>query len=260
MTYSASPSFSPVGQCIYCGSTNSLTKEHILPLGLGGNWILPKASCTDCARITGAFEQFCLRPMLGRLRIRLKLPTRRPNERPDELPFDFFDPDGIRRKDTVPVDQMPITCFGFRFPAPGLLRGVVPNESFEGEMVAKLIGSDMKEHLTSERVKIHLGAINVLAFARMLAKIGHSYAVAHLGLGTFEPLLSPVILGTSPFASHLVGGDVSVPTPEAEPTLHHVYLQNCTSNGTEYVLVAIRLFALFGMPRYHVVVGRSTAV
>ena len=198
--------------------------------------------------------------MLGRLGIRLKLPTRRPNERPDELLFEFFDPDGKRQKDMVPVDQMPITCFGFKFPAPGLLRGVASTESFEGEMVAKLIGSDMKDHLTPERVKIHLGAINVLAFARMLAKIGHSYAVAHLGLDAFEPLLPPVILGKSPLGSHLVGGDASAPTPAVEPALHDVYLQNCISNGIEYVLVAIRLFAVFGMPRYHVVVGRSRAV
>ncbi len=68
--------YSAIGRCIYCGAENvTLTDEHIIPFGLGGNWILPKSSCKACATITGQFEQFCLRSMLGNTRIRLNLPT-----------------------------------------------------------------------------------------------------------------------------------------------------------------------------------------
>ncbi len=35
--------FSPVDECIYCGSHDELTDEHIGPLALNGNMILPKS-------------------------------------------------------------------------------------------------------------------------------------------------------------------------------------------------------------------------
>jgi hypothetical protein len=47
---------SPVGVCIYCGSGDNLTDEHVLPFGLGGNLVLPKASRKRYAAITPAFE------------------------------------------------------------------------------------------------------------------------------------------------------------------------------------------------------------
>jgi len=34
-----------IGKCIYCGSTEALSDEHIIPLGLNGAWILEQASC-----------------------------------------------------------------------------------------------------------------------------------------------------------------------------------------------------------------------
>ena len=34
-----------VGSCIYCGATDQLTDEHIIPLALGGRFVLPDSSC-----------------------------------------------------------------------------------------------------------------------------------------------------------------------------------------------------------------------
>ncbi len=42
--------YQEVGSCIYCGSTDNLSNEHIIPYGLGGNLELPKSSCSRCAR------------------------------------------------------------------------------------------------------------------------------------------------------------------------------------------------------------------
>ena len=53
--------FPRVGKCIYCGSTDKLTDEHVLPLGLSGTAVLPDASCTERAKITGKVEQDVLR-------------------------------------------------------------------------------------------------------------------------------------------------------------------------------------------------------
>lgn len=248
-----------VGRCIYCGTDKGkLTKEHIVPLGLGGNWILPRASCRTCAKVTSSVEQFCLRQMLGPLRIRTELPTRHPKNRPDKLPLEYIRIDGRREKEIVPAHEVPIACLGYRFPAPGLLRGLPPNDdTCEGELVARFIGEEIHKHIRPEGQRVKIGTINISYFRRMLAKIAHSYAVANLGLSAFRPLLPDLVLGRSATESYLVGGDVSIPTRETEPFLHHVYLQNCLTGGVEYILVAIHLFAVIGMPRYHVVVGEK---
>src|SRR5262245_13876737 len=40
-----------IGKCIYCGSVDDLTTEHIIPKGLAGGWTLNEASCRRCAAI-----------------------------------------------------------------------------------------------------------------------------------------------------------------------------------------------------------------
>lgn len=247
-----------VERCIYCGVNSvELTDEHIIPLGLGGNWILPKSSCKTCAAITGKTEQFCLRPMLGNLRIRLKLPTRRPKERPTELPIEFIRVNGAREKEIVPANEVPFVCLGYRFPAPGILRGVIPTQDYEtGELVAKFINEGVSKYMSPEGQKVKIGTINILEFTRMLAKIAHSYAVAEYGLGSFVPLLPNLILGKSNLAPYLVGNiDTGTPLLKQPFTLHHIYRQDCVSNSVVYLLVAIRLFTFLEMPLYHVVVG-----
>jgi hypothetical protein len=251
------PKYSPVGVCIYCGTREGrLTDEHIIPFGLGGTWILPKASCLACAKVTAQVEQFCQRPMLGKLRIRLALPTRRPKDRREKLPLEFVYLDGRREERIVPASEVPFACMGFRFPAPGILRGQAPTNQFEGELVLRFVDEELRSHL-KERVRLKLGSFNDLTFSRMLAKIAHSYAVASLGLGSFRPLLPDTILGRSKTAAYLVGGDTSGPAIQLPSMLHDVVLQDCVSSGHVYTLAGIQLFAFVGMPRYHVVVGEK---
>lgn len=40
-----------IGECIYCGATERLTREHAVPYGLNGPWTLHEARCHDCARV-----------------------------------------------------------------------------------------------------------------------------------------------------------------------------------------------------------------
>lgn len=50
--------FTPFNSCIYCGvlpfKKDPLTKEHIIPEALNGNFIFPFSSCKACAKSTGA--------------------------------------------------------------------------------------------------------------------------------------------------------------------------------------------------------------
>lgn len=130
--------YKPVGRCIYCGASGGkLTREHIIPFGLGGSWVLPDASCKVCAAITAKVEQFCLRPMLGRFRIQMKLPTRRPGERPDALPLEIVRADGSLDSKPLPIEEHPITCIGFDWAAPRLLGGKPPKNTFEGRLIVR---------------------------------------------------------------------------------------------------------------------------
>ncbi len=53
-------------RCIYCGKADvKLTDEHFLPLSLGGQHVIEKASCLAYADITKKFEQHVARDMWG---------------------------------------------------------------------------------------------------------------------------------------------------------------------------------------------------
>ena len=70
-------SYKPHGRCIYCGTIDALQREHIIPFGLSGSAVLPKASCRRCAEITGRFENDVLRGPLWAVRVYRKLRSRR---------------------------------------------------------------------------------------------------------------------------------------------------------------------------------------
>ena len=248
--------YEPVGRCIYCHSEGSrsepLGKEHIVPYGLGGDWILPRASCRACAKITGEVERYCQREMFGTLRVRMRLPSRKGH--PATLPLEFIRPDGRPARQRVPSDKVPMALIGFRFPAPGLLRGLSPAVNFEGHLIAKPV-DDAAWRARPKMERFKVGQINTLIFARMLAKIAHAYIVANFRFDSFRPYLLDLILGRSTTAPYWIGGDPHPPAPETVSALHHVYRQDCLRAGQQYLLAAVHLFSVAGMPRYHVVVG-----
>jgi hypothetical protein len=83
-----------VGQCIYCGEASSpLTREHVLPRGLGGfkspagssnALVLQQASCESCQVITQSIEDDCLSGQFWPIRSRLKF--NRKDRRPLSVP------------------------------------------------------------------------------------------------------------------------------------------------------------------------------
>src|SRR4051794_2543668 len=77
------PTYPPVGRCIYCGETKlprgvlRFGNEHIIPLALGGNLVLPEASCRECEKIINReIENPILRQEWGHLRTRRDFPSR----------------------------------------------------------------------------------------------------------------------------------------------------------------------------------------
>jgi hypothetical protein len=260
--------FAPVGRCIYCGTfSNNLTKEHIVPFGLSGDaLVLPKASCTTCASNTGGFEQTCLRTILGPFRLRINSPTRNPKERPSELPVHRArkgDDGSFIHTETivVPSGQFPLSFIGLRLRRAGILDGKIASSDVNGELFARVNEEEAKKLFPTSNGKpidqhgIRIGQIKPSTFARLIAKIGYSYAVAILGYGSFRPLVTDLILGKTDTLSHWVGGDWEIPA--ANPSAIQLDVKTIVAHDISFVVADVRLFPFFETPQYHVVVGRN---
>lgn len=262
----AHPPFDPIGECIYCGaadyalgSSRKLADEHIIPLGIGGTFILPEASCQSCERITGRTESIALNNHMMGPRRHLGLRGRtRPSKVPKELPV-FVPRPGGDEKLMIAVEDHPAALFLLQLDNPPVLdrlrgRWLEPPQplgvftrwfNYKEEVLCAKYG--VTEWATP--------ALDLYVFCRMLAKIGHAYAVAKLGLGSFHPVLTASILEVDRDSARVVpfvgGGQ---PTP-ADQALHTLREGTVTLAGVTFVVVEVRLFAQFGAPTYIVVVG-----
>lgn len=113
-------SYKPVGKCIYCGSTENLGNEHIIPYGLNGQWILPKSSCEICAKITAEFEKDVLRGMFLEARTSLGLKTRNKEHRPALLPL-ITKKDGKEEVLLLPPNEHFTTICFLEYPLPAYI-------------------------------------------------------------------------------------------------------------------------------------------
>lgn len=259
--------FAPVGLCIYCGTDQYLSDEHIIPLGLGGRFILPKASCRTCSRITSEFERTCLRRMYGPLRLLYELPSRRVNDRPETLNLKVkWTPEAEWTYVPVPADRYPFLVTFPYFGMPGALTGNVP-ETASGPVTSRLwIRGASPEHdfmqLLAALTK-DLGVYAVMpesvaeipAFCRLLAKIAHAYAIAEFGYSNVRSDLSPfIVAGALDHCLHHIGSAAKDDSPTDE--LHEMDVRERLRDSL--LVVKIRLLAKLGTPTYYVVVGSRT--
>jgi HNH endonuclease len=257
--------YAPADRCIYCGSKENLTKEHIIPFSLGGTWTFPKASCNACAKITGAFEgEFC-RTILGPLRMLFNLPTRRPKERPKHLPLKVkyatstdWEMAYVDRSICPFLIGMPL------YPLPSVLTGVHDEES-KGAATKQLwlrgggFWPDRDKHL--QWLCDALRATEVMPSAEVpteaiclsLAKIAHAYATAELGVDGFSPSLTNMIRNRDVSdRSKYIGGGEGNEAPVEE--LHDVAFAHDDA-ASQLIVVKVRLLGILGTPTYTIVAG-----
>lgn len=248
-----------VGRCIYCGTSEvKLRNEHIVPYALNGKWQLLKASCPRCAEITSAFERDVCRTTLLVPRLLLGMRTRHKKRRPRTFPITIL-LDGKTHVIQVPPEQHYISMFLPIFVPPAYLSHA------PYDMGIGLIGADLRlrgltfPELDAKygkgkwRFRIEYG--EVVAFARMIAKIGYGFAVPHVGGvdGFDEVYVLPAILGKKDDVGRWVGCVGGKPR-NVERGLHAIW----TSIVGNEVHAFVRLFMQFDAPEYVVVVGRAT--
>lgn len=249
--------YEPVGRCIYCGASENEAKlgnEHIVAYALGGNVVLPKASCRSCEAATSKVELKVCREMLLVHRTKSGVQTRRRSERPVDFPLDVFRSGDVSEV-RVPFEDYPVDIYIPSLGLPGLLVGDAERQDWEGieiKVIAKQkFGIDGADRIRTKMI------IPGGEFARMIAKMAHAFAVAELGIQAFEPYLCEFIREGRGFAASLVGGLGSRPPSRAQDAngCHELDLRVVRNHGRHLLLARIQLFAHLGMPIHQAVVG-----
>lgn len=244
-----------IGECIYCGATSGLSREHAVPYGINGPWTLLKASCGDCRDITRRFEHDTLRGVLPALRAVFRMQTRHRKDRPKTLPL-LVVRNGVDRFVQVPLNEFPVFLPIIEFPPPGVVAGRPPVAGIGPPVVdaLHLAGPSRADLAAKYRDADYVGARMAFAsedFGRTLAKIGFCAAVFALGLKPFRTTpIRDVILGRDRCIGHWVGSWAG----EEQNPPNGLHAMKVRAAGID-VHVILRLFAQFNAPEYHVALG-----
>jgi hypothetical protein len=260
--------YASAGRCIYCAVEGvPLTDEHIVPESLGGDLIIEKATCEECQAQTHAFEGHAC-DVYRAIRRQLNFPSKTKGKkaalRSGSEKF-ILDVDGRRVK--VSAEEFPALLTSLAFPLPTVLFNLASDGDLPltGGVHSIELMPQFGERLNEIKRKYRANSVSIVGvdkahrmdagdFGRMLAKIGHSYAVAQLGLDGFKPVLSNIIRGQRPFfLTHYIGSQVV--TTEQGTDLHEVSFDKTSLAAGAFVVVRVRLFASYNTPAHLVVVG-----
>jgi hypothetical protein len=252
--------FQNVGRCVYCDSTKSpLTREHVLPRGLGGNsapnmaaeaMVLAAASCLQCAKVTRKFEGDCLNDMMGPARARLKL-NRKDRANPKRAAKLIYR-DGREEEVDVDNDYLPAAMLTPSFPTAAVFAGL--EWSPGATAIAQTVFSDETRLRNPDvhQVQVVLRC-NVVSFARMLSKIALGVAHYTFGPNAFRPVGREFILTGQGHPNHYVGGFLGLDGSPVSPidAFHYIALWH---HGP-FLVATIQLFAAANTPINYVVIG-----
>ncbi|WDI30352.1 HNH endonuclease [Hyphococcus flavus] len=245
------PTFRNIGKCIYCGSEDTLSDEHILPEGLGGCHVLRNASCEKCRKHTATIESFVLGQMFNPIRARMGLLK---NKRAKKRIAHAKTVDAYGQVRTLRIDPLKSPVAGvFPIYAPPLLfnsKHVGYGESY-AIISSESLWDEWKE-TTGNTIQV---GMNRKRFALMLAKIGHALTVGELGTDSFDPFLPPIILEKQSDIYRFVGCYYQWLSP-ATDDYHKYDVQIRHHDGEDLVSVKLRLFANVKSPTYLIVTGR----
>jgi HNH endonuclease len=257
--------YDPVKRCIYCGvevlppGVRRFTDEHIIPGALGGNLVLQEASCKKCQSIINTqFERPILLKEWGYLRIKRNFPIRNHRKRKGAAPtrVELTRKNG-QRFFISPVDySCPVPLYKFK--TARIFTGQ-PRINDNLQWSADILTDHEEEKAMINRFPEWDGCHAILSrpyeFARLIAKISHSYCVAELGFDAFTPWLTEIIRNLSDDYFQFIGG--SFDSQDAIPGGDHVtnISFRVLTPLTLMVVADVRLFSQIRTPAYHAAVG-----
>jgi len=250
------PSF---GKCIFCGATENLTTEHIVPEGLTGKgeMVIENGSCRRCNNYANeAYEQPALKadflPVRHMLQLRRKRRGRKTSPRkmpPVSLTAVAPGPDVVLDQELPPENYPPLCEFICHEPA-GLLLGVDRSgdkRTFRALYVHLGLPGTRPQSALTRHTHV-MGAPEKVA-----AKMAYCWAVAEKGLGAFDTTdLLDLLCGRRDDVFNFVGSPVE-PERLAKLHLHKFYFRK----RGDFVTVLVHLFASFDGPLYEIVKGRE---
>ncbi|WP_148293026.1 HNH endonuclease [Comamonas sp. B-9] len=251
--------FEAVGECIYCGSTDNLTDEHVVPYGINGDMLLPKSSCLACNKITSKFEQIILKGIMQDARNVGGLKTRNKKSRSKTVNFKIIKKDESVEELVLPINDAVAFLHVPVYTDANYPYGGVPGKGAQinGLEIVKF-GRDLEPFLVSRDAIGFAGHVRIdaNAFGKMLAKIAYSFYIGEKGV--FSRSESPalaLIKGEVTETSNWVGSSF-VPISNEKPIgLHRIAIQTVNlKNGSQVDLVLIQLFAMAKTCTYEVVV------
>jgi hypothetical protein len=246
------------GYCIYCGAIEDLTREHVIPLALSGDLVLPKASCRSCAKITQSFEGPVLAESWKDLRVLLGLRSRSKHAGARKaVPLKIMR-NGKEEIINLPLNKYPILLPFPVFAPPRFVTGV---EGVGIDMVGVNTISfgpgpeEIMAELGEGEIKIEPAKSYPAAFARMLGKIAYAMAVSESKLTLLDgksPIL-PSLLGQENDIGRWVG--TLTKSPETYPGLLH-RISVGEDPGLGALVAEIQLFSHSATPSYGVILGK----
>jgi hypothetical protein len=251
------PPFKSVGKCIYCPpdvvTFSCLGDEHIIPLGIGGKLLLPNASCQTCEQMTSGIETYCMERMLAAARPIIGVRGRKSGKVAKNLPIQSFPPLGKRR---IPVAEHPCYIAFPRFGYPGIFVDSDPTKGTPIELIMADIQPNTIAKIVANR-GFYMDVGNLDNYARMLAKIAHSFAVSQLGLEGFSHLLPDIIRGSGDVSySYLLGERLIEESPTKDLHQISIFKEVLEKCGRSVWVVRLRLLASFEhSPTHDIVAG-----
>ncbi|MBM4127280.1 MAG: HNH endonuclease [Nitrospira sp.] len=247
------------GFCIYCGSTNQLSREHVVPYALGGTLTITEGSCEVCRKKTHEFETDVLTGPMRMVRYLQNLPSSTKHRSVPKTVELFVKLGEMQQQIELPIEKAPIFLDFYEFGEPKYLEAASRGTSLDVcSVVTGSYGQDpghVISELSTKGMTIVGAPRRPVAFARMIAKIAYCFAFVQ---GHIRKLENPSELIDAFMENpNLIGrfvGSIPPPFVKYEGVSIRVAIKALASEGIAYA--EVQLFAASGAPTYIVVLGR----
>ena len=247
------------GACVYCGSTEQLSREHVIPYALGGTLTILEGSCEGCRKKTHKFETDVLTGPMRMVRYIQNLPSSsKHRDVPKLVPIVVASSDGTEQTIDVPIGKAPIFLAFYEFGEPKYLEPSRGANLETSGVVTGNYGQDPERFLTELSAKgmsLSPPPTRPVSFARMIAKIAYcfAYSSGHISKLENPEELVHAFMEEPNTIGRFVG---SVPPPFVKYEGLGIRLEIKVLEEHRIAFAEVQLFAASGAPTCVVVLGR----